>query len=97
MGLENFFGAILAKNVTAFCSWPKNLPEANLEKNWLISLAEKSPRQPNIDSVVCLSAITVIWVYNEKERVGPNKYKIYSLKIKIAPGNYILEPMLVLK
>lgn len=57
----------LAKNVAAFCSGPKNLPEAELKSNGLISLVEEIPRQSNIDSVIWL-LITFMLVYTQKSK-----------------------------
>lgn len=46
--LDHFYD-ILAKNMTAFCPCPKNLPEAKLKSFVLMALAENISRQPHTD------------------------------------------------
>ena len=43
--------SILVKNVTAFCHWPKSLPETKMKKFRLIALKKKISKQPAINSV----------------------------------------------
>jgi hypothetical protein len=61
---------ILAKNVAVSCPHPKNSSEVQLKSNGLISLAEEISRWPNIDSVTCSLAITLVQANNEKEQMG---------------------------
>jgi hypothetical protein len=51
---------VLAKDAAAFCSRPKNLPEAKLKGIGLMFLTEETSRQPNIDSLVWLFVITLL-------------------------------------
>ena len=69
---RGLFCDILAKNAAVFCPCPKDMPEADLESNGLISKAEKTARQPNIDSVVCSLVVTLTQVYNEKANMEKN-------------------------
>lgn len=41
----------LAKNLVAFCTCPKNLPECRLKSNELISLVEGMSRQHNVEPI----------------------------------------------
>lgn len=64
---------ILTKNVAAFGSSPKNLPEAELESNGLgISLVVVISRQSNTDSAMWL-LITFVLVYDAEEQVRQNE------------------------
>lgn len=49
---------------------PKNLPKAKFKSNELISLVDKTSRQPNIDSAACLLVIICMWLYNQKGQMG---------------------------
>lgn len=89
----------MAKNVSGFCPCPKNLPGAKLKCVGMISLVEEISRQiSTTGSILCgfmvtnNHSITHTHIYNEKEQVGPEKYKR-----KRAPENLILKQMLVLK
>lgn len=43
---------VLAKNVAAFCPFPKNLLEAKLKSFRLMALTERILRQPSTNSVI---------------------------------------------
>lgn len=60
---------IVAENVAAFCSSHKNLPEAKLKSNGLISSAQEISRQSNMGSVMWL-LITFVPVNSVKERAS---------------------------
>lgn len=64
---------ILAKNMAAFCPGQKLLTEAKLKNFELISLAEEISREPNVDSVVQLLAVTHMLLCNGREQAGQNK------------------------
>lgn len=55
---------------TLFAPCPKNLPKAKFKSNELISLVEKTLRQPNTDSAACLLVIICTWLYNQKAQMG---------------------------
>lgn len=66
--------------MVAFCLCPKNLPEAKLKSNGVISLLEAILRQPNVESVAWLSVITLLQVHNEQEQLEQTKEdKLYRL------------------
>lgn len=50
---------ILGKNVSTFCLYTKNLPEAKLKLNEM-SLAEEISRSPNIECVTWLLIISLM-------------------------------------
>jgi hypothetical protein len=52
----------------SLCPYLRNLPEAKLKSDGLISLAEEISRQPN--AVTRSLVITLKQVYNKKEQVG---------------------------
>ena len=58
----------LVKKVGVFCPCLKNLPEAKVKSFGLIPLAEEISKQPIINSVVLLSGVTLMKIYNEKEK-----------------------------
>lgn len=58
-----------------FCLCPKILPENKLKGFGLTSLAVKTSRQPNTDTVMLLLVLILIQVYNEKEQVGQKETK----------------------
>lgn len=74
---------ILVKNGTAFCSCPKNLFEAKLKCNGLISLGEEISMQ-HIDSAALLLVITLRQVYNEREQLGQKD----SLKFNVGAKTF---------
>lgn len=57
---------ITAKDVVAFCLFPRSLPEAKLKSHGLISLGEEISIQFNIDSLTWLLVIILMQIYNEK-------------------------------
>jgi hypothetical protein len=78
---------ILAKNATAFCLCPGNLPEAKLESFGLMVLAKEVSRQASIDSALWLLVVTLMQIYNEEEQAEQKKIQNYSLGRKGAPGS----------
>lgn len=54
---------------------PKSLLAAKLKSNRLTSLVKEILKQPNIDSVRWLLAISLMRIYNEKEQVGQKEIK----------------------
>lgn len=72
---------ILAKYVAAFGYSLKNLPEAELKRNELISLVVVISRQSNIDSAVWL-LITFVLVYNAEEQARQNEIQILQSEEK---------------
>lgn len=66
---------ILAKNVAAFYSCPKNLPQADMESFGLMSLAEEISIQTHVNSVMWLLMIALTQIYNEKEQASKEKKK----------------------
>ena len=71
---------ILVKKVAAVCLCQKSLPESKVKSFGLILLAEEISKQPSIDSIVCLLAITLMKISNEKEQA--EKVKLQNVKIK---------------
>ena len=60
---------ILVKNVAAFCSCLKTLPEAKVKRFELILLAEEISEQPSIEySFVWLLVVILMKIYNEEEQ-----------------------------
>lgn len=63
---------LVLKNVTAFCPFPKKLPEDKPFKNGLFSLVEEISRQSYADSVswllVILNCISQIFAYSHVEK-----------------------------
>lgn len=88
---------IFTKNVAVFCFCFKNLSKAKLKSTGLISLAEEISREPNIDSVMGVLVITLMKIYNGEEQVGQTEIEHVKSEEKIAPGNLMFEPRLVLK
>lgn len=72
--------------MAAFYLYPKNLPEAKLKRNGLISKAGEISRQFNNVSFMQLLVTTLRQVYNEYEQEGRNKYKMHSLERKKDTG-----------
>ena len=72
---------ILVKNGTAFCSCPKNLFEAKLKCNGLISSAEEISIQ-HIDSAALLLVINLRQVYNEREQLGQKDSLKFNVGVK---------------
>ena len=54
---------ILAKNVATFCPCLKTLSEAKMKKFGLILLADEISKQPSVDSVMWLLAVTLKKMY----------------------------------
>ena len=80
------------KNVAAFCSYLKRLPEANAKRFILIALKKKVSKKSTRDFVFWLSLMKIILNNHSKHR--KEKYKILGLSIKWAPGGKIeLNPM----
>ena len=75
------------KNVAGFRPCLKNLPEAKVKRFRLILLAKEISRQPSLDSVVWLLLVTLTQIYNKKEQGELEKYKMYNLRRKGAPGS----------
>ena len=57
---------ILVKEVVAFCSSPKSLPEAKVKSFGLISSAEEISKQSSIDSVRWILVLTLMKIHNKK-------------------------------
>ncbi|MGE9574350.1 hypothetical protein ACQP3C_25165, partial [Escherichia coli] len=53
------------KNVDAFCTCPKSLPEAKVKSFVLMELGKEISKQTSIDSVVCLLMLLLTEIYNE--------------------------------
>jgi hypothetical protein len=77
---------ILAKNVSASCSCPNNLPETRLKSVGLMSLAEEISRKPSIDwsrGYWC----SLLWTCAmNRSKQGKEKHKMYSLRERRAQG-----------
>ena len=63
------------KNVVAFCSCLKSLPDPKVKRCGLIPLSEEISGQPSTDSVVWLLVSMLIRIYNEKEQAKQGKIK----------------------
>jgi hypothetical protein len=88
---ENFsmwprvFCGILVKNVAAFCPLLKSLPEAKVKRLRLIALTKEVLEMPIIDFVLWLCLMKSI--LNKHSKLRKEKYKIYGLSFKGAPGS----------
>jgi hypothetical protein len=69
----------------AFCPCLKNLPEAKVKRLRLIALAKEVSKMPIINFVLWLSLRKN--VLNNHSKLRREKYKIYELSIKGAPGS----------
>lgn len=78
------FCDIFTKNVTVFCSCFKNLPRTKLKNIGLIFFGGGDFK-------------TVLQICNEEEQVGQTEIENVLSEEKIAPGNLMFEPKLVLK
>ena len=67
--------------MTAFCPCPKSLPEAKMMRCPLIALAREISKQ-SVPWFTLMKKVLVKWSKLSKE-----KYKMYSLSIKEAPGS----------
>ena len=63
-----------------------NLLEAKLKSYRLAALTEDSSEQPSIDCVMWFIVASLMQMYNEKEKLSKDKYKMYSLRRKGEPG-----------
>ena len=73
------------KNVATFCPCLKSLPEAKVKRLRLIALTKEVSETPIIDFVLWLSLMKNI--LNKHSKLRKEKYKIYGLSIKGAPGS----------
>ena len=64
---------------------PKNLPETKVKRFRLIALTKEVSESPIIDFVLWLSLMKS--VLNKHSKLRKERYKIYSLSIKGAPGS----------
>lgn len=69
----------LVKNVTAFCPYPKHLPNAKVKSFLLIPLAVEISKQRNIDSVFWLLMLSVKKIYSEKDQAEQGKSVRYTI------------------
>jgi hypothetical protein len=76
---------MLVKNVTAFCPCLNSLPEAKVKRFILIALTKVVSKKPGRDFLLWLSLMKNILKKHSKLR--KDKYKIYGLSIKGAPGS----------
>ena len=79
------FCDILVKNVSAFGSCLKSLPKSKVKRFILIALTKEVSEMLNRDFVLWLSLMKNILKKHSKLR--KDKYKIYGLSIKGAPGS----------
>ena len=75
----------MVKNVAAFCPCLKSLPETKVKRFRLIALTKEVSDMPIIDYVLWLSLMKSI--LNNCSRLRKEKYKIYGLSLKGAPGS----------
>jgi hypothetical protein len=73
------------KNVATFCPCLKSLPEAKVKRLRLISLTKEASEMPIIDFVFWFSLLKSI--LNKCSKLRKEKYKIYGLSSKGAPGS----------
>jgi hypothetical protein len=73
------------KNVATFCPFLKSLPETKVRRLKLIPLTKEVLETPSKDFVLCLSLRKNI--LNQKSMLRKEKYKVYVLSIKGAPGS----------
>ena len=70
---RDWFSGIMVKNVAAFGPFQKSLPEAKVKSFVFFPLAEEISKQPSIDSVMWLLVLTLMKIYNEKEKAEQGK------------------------
>lgn len=62
--------------------------EAKLKCLGLMALAEKISRQPSIDSVTRFLVVTLVQIYNEKEKVEQGKIHNVQFEEKMSTRKY---------
>lgn len=79
---------ILPNNVVAFCSYPKNLPEAKLKRFGIMSLVKEIPRSPNISSLTWLLVITLMQIYYENQQAEKKRKQNVQFRDKEYTQNF---------
>lgn len=74
-----------------FCSDPKNLTEAKLKSNELISLVKEISRQHNIESVAWLLIMTLYRSTMKRSKWSRKKHKMYNSKSERIPLHLFLQ------
>jgi hypothetical protein len=65
----------LAKNVTAFCHWPKSLPETKVKRFRLTTLKKEASKQLVINSVTRLLKFTLMKnILMKRSKLRKEKY-----------------------
>jgi len=82
---RDYFCGILVRNVATFCPCLKNLPEAKVKRLRLIALTKEVSGTPITEFDLWLSLMKNI--LNKHSKLRKEKYKIYGLSIKGAPGS----------
>ena len=73
-----------AKNVTVFYPCPKNLPEAKLKTFGLTALVEKILRPPFTDCGTWPLVITLMQIYNDREKLGQKEIQTVQFGEKMS-------------
>ena len=77
---------ILMRNVAALCHCPKSA-KGKLKSFGIDGIRRGDLRHPSIDPVVWLLMVSLMQIYNEKEKAEEGKIKMNRLRRKGVPGN----------